>query len=479
MSYIVISFLYYSFDHASPRKCALPRKKVYLVSLFLLIIIYIIEFLALYPGIFAYDAPYQLVMYLTDTISEWHPVLHTYIMGKIIEITVYLGFDVITGIAVYTVFSFIIVALCFSYLTSLVYKKSGSLLLWILSVLFLGCFPTISLQVMTASKDTFFMAFFILALSLTVELISDEELFLDNRFKMSVWIVSTVLMIIFRNNCVYAVPLLFIPLIIACKNKKRVFLLIFATIILFAGYKFIFVNVVAKADVNGVEMLSLPSQQLVKIYRDNDSALSSEERIMIEKLIREEGIAGFIPTTADPVKGAIDVTYYSENKAQIKKMWISVIAHNPGKALRAMADLTCGFWYPVCDLTFLSNGEKAYWCVYSLSPYYISPKILPLFRFYSFFNTTDFSDWKLLPVYILFAPALYFYIFIVMFGYAISRSAKSFVVVFVYTMAYWGTFLFGPVALVRYVTYMFAMVPMYIILVFHRIGIKQTNSPCK
>ncbi len=479
LSYIVLTFLYYLFDHAVSRKCILSTKKVYLISLFLLLTFYLIEFLALYPGIFAYDAPYQLVMYLTDSISEWHPVLHTYLMGQIIEKTVFLGFDVITGIAVYTCFTVIVVAFCFSYLISLVYKKSGSLILWGLSILFLGCFPTISLQVMTASKDTYFMAFFTLAMSLTVELMTDEEVFLKSRFRIIIWILSSVLMIIFRNNCVYAVPFLFIPMIMVGRNKKQISVLILASVILFVGYKLIFVSAVAKADINGVEMLSLPSQQLVKIYRDDDSVISSEERLMIEFLIGEDGIAGFIPTTADPVKGAIDVSYYRDNKSQIKKMWLSVIAHNPGKALRAMADLTCGFWYPVCDLTFLYTGEKAYWCVYSLPPYYIAPKILPLYRLYSFFNTTDFSDGKMAPLYLLFAPALFFYIFIIMFGYCIAIHNKFFSVVFAFVLAYWCTFLFGPVALVRYTTYMFSMVPMYALIVVRPVKNIRKNGSCK
>jgi len=439
----------------------------------LLSVFNIIEFLSLYPGIFAYDAPYQLVMYLTDTISEWHPALHTYILGKIIEISFSFGLDVITGIAVYTIVQFTVVSLCFSYVARFVYEKSGSIILWLVSVIFLGWFPTISLETMTASKDTFFMGFFVLAAALTIELLSDSDSFKKSRLKCVFWVVSILGMIIFRNNCIYAVPVLFAFLICISDKRYLVIKLIFAVLIVFVLYKTVFVKAVVKAEENGVETLSLPAQQLVGIYLDPESDITDDERLIIERLIGEDGRNHFIPASADVVKGAVDVSFYRENKKAIKRLWLDLVLRNPGTATRVFADLTVGFWYPVYDLTFLNNGEKAYWCVYSLSPYYIESRIPGLLKLYLFFNHTDFSNLKMLPIYLIFAPATFFYVFIIMLGYAFARKNKAFISVFIYTLAYWGTFLFGPVALVRYTTYMFAMVPLYFVLILTKTNITE------
>lgn len=466
--FFVLSFLYHLFDFCRPHKAKYNLNLIYLASFLLLSCFYIIEFLALYPGIFAYDAPYQLVMYLTDTISEWHPALHTYILGKIIELSFTCGLDVIAGIAVYTIVQFTVVALCFSYVLRLVYAKSGSIILWLVSIVFLGCFPTISLETMTASKDTFFMGFFVLSIALTIELLSDVESFKKSRIKCIFWVISALGMIIFRNNCIYAIPVLFILLICVSEKKFFVIKLIIAVLIGFVLYKTAFVGAVVKAEENGVETLSLPAQQLTKIYLDPDSDISDGERMIIERLIGEDGRTHFIPSSADVVKGAVDVAFYRQYKKEIKKLWLDLVLRNPGKATRAFADLTCGFWYPVYDLTFLNNGEKAYWCVYSLSPYYIESRIPGLLKLYLFFNHTDFSDLKMIPVYLIFAPATFFYIFIIMLGYALARKNKAFISVFIYTFAYWGTFLFGPVALVRYTTYMFAMLPLYFVLISNK-----------
>ncbi len=463
VSFGVLTMLYECFDRITPDNATLGARKIYFISFAVLMVIYFIEFCGLYPGIFAYDAPYQLYMYLSDTISEWHPVLHTYMIGKIIEIAFSLGFDVIAGIAFYTVLQIIIISLCFSYLAKFVYERSGKLLFWGVSVLFLGCFPTISLEVLTVTKDALFMCFFVLAMTLTVELISDENSFSKSRSKKILWALSVFFIIVFRNNCIYAIPFLIVPIFAVCKNRKLVLKLIIGAFVLFFAYKFLFVRAVVTCDVNGVETLSLPSQQLAKIFRDEDSVISPDQRAMIENLISQTGLDNFIPSSADAVKGAIDVTYYNENKTQIRKLWFDVVTHNQGKALRAFADLTCGYWYPIYDLTFLSNGEKAYWCVYSLSPYYLEPKILGIYKFYSFFNNTDFSDLKMVPTYLLFAPALYFYVFIMMIGYAVANKNKAFIVMGLFTFAYWGTFLFGPVALVRYTTYLFAILPIYFV----------------
>ena len=469
--YIVLSLIYYCFDAFTTDVAKIHLSKIFFLSLFLLILFYFISYLALYPGIFAYDAPTQVQMYFYDSISEWHPVLHTVFLGKIIEIAYSLGFGLIGGVALYTIVQFVIISLCFSYLLVFIYKKTGNLKVWIISTIFLGIFPTISLQVLSATKDSFFMGFFVLSMTLSIEFLLDQSVFFTKPYKIILWILSTLLMVINRNNCIYAFPILMIAMISVCNQRKKALFLMSIVIVLFAIYKSVFVPHYVSVSVDGREKLSIPAQQLARIYLDEDANLTSEEKDIIENLIIDNLIDRFgfelvVLTTADPVKACLNMDYYDENRSLIRKCYFDVILHNPQMAIESFIDITCGFWYPVYDLTLYGQGYKGYWVVNSFEPYYIDSKIPVLLRYYKFFETTDFSNVLLLPVYLIFAPALFFYIFILMFGHALLKKNKPFIAIYAFILVFWSTYLLGPMALVRYTTYLYAILPLYFVQVF-------------
>lgn len=466
VNWFLISLIYKFFDRLSNISVEYRFKNVFLLSFFLLMIFFTIEFLGFYPGMFNYDAYDQLQMYLNNNISEWHPVLHTMLIGKIIEFSYGHGMDVQNGIAIYTVIQYTVTALCFAYSLNYVYKKCN-LKIWLVTTIFLSVFPTITLQIMSATKDSYFLAFFVLSMTLTVECIMDFEDFKKSLSKQIILVLSLLFILIFRNNCIYAFPVLCLAMLCAAKDKKRIIILLSTVVLLFVGYKTLYVRSIITVNVDSREMLSVPSQQLARIYMTDDSDLSEEDRIVIENFIGY-GLEDCIPSSADIVKYSLNMNYYAENRSVIMNTWFRSVVHNPGMAIMSFADLNCGFWYPLYDLTVCYDGEKGYWEVWSKYPFYIEPKIRPLWDFYQFFLNTDFSNIFLIPVYLLFAPATFFYIFVIMFGYSLKTKSASFNSIFSFCLVYWCTFLLGPVVLVRYVTFLYAIVPLYFILIFKK-----------
>ncbi len=463
VTYILLSLMYSFFDYIPNNRADKGKNGIYLFSFALLVTMHFFAFCILYPGIFAFDAPSQLRMYLTGQISEWHPVLHTVILGKILEFVVVIGGDLIEGVALYSIIQIIVTDLCFAYLLTYVYKKCSNMIVWGVAVLFLGAFPTLSLQVLSVTKDSYFMCFFVLAMTVTVEIVYGE----GTKTKDFLWIISVVLMMIFRNNCVYAIPILFLTMILLCTNKKRIIKLVICVILLFVLYKTVYVSSYITVKENGSEKLSVPSQQLVRIYRDDKAVLSAEDRTIIESVILEEGISGYVPESADIVKAYIDMAYYRENKSTVRKCWWRVISHNPKMAIRTVLDMTCGYWYPIHDLTLYADGTKGYWVVNCYYPLEMKSKVPSLLKYYRWFEKTDFSGGNIFA-YLFCAPAMFFYHFLVMFGYSIIKRNKAFISVFLYTLVYWLTFMLGPMVLVRYTTYMYAIVPLYVVLIMDK-----------
>jgi hypothetical protein len=100
-------------------------------------------------------------------------------------------------------------------------------------------------------------------------------------------------------------------------------------------------------------------------------------------------------------------------------------------------------------------------------PIVSNPKIQCTFEFYKLFENSDFVT-KNPVTSLLFSPGTFFYIFIIMFGYAIDNKNKPYIVVFFFIFALWLTYLLGPVALVRYVIYLYGIVPIYFVMIINK-----------
>lgn len=463
--YLLLTSIYCLFDKVKLRKDNTELPHVYLFSFLMLIVLYSFEFMGLYPGIFSYDVSSQLEMYMSNAISEWHPVIHTLILGKFFEVGYSLGLD-FTGCSVaYSVFQYTIIALCFSYVLKHVYARFRNKWIWLISALFLGVFPTITLQTLTCTKDSFFMAFFALSMTVTLELIESPELFFGKKRKAFLWVVSTFLMIIFRNNCIYAVPVLLLLVIGFSNKKKQSAFMVLSVVTLFILYKLLFVNLIVSCSTDEREKYPMVAQQLAHIYMDDKAKLSDEEMQVIDDLFYIDfAFDYYCETIADPAKISIDMDYFNDHKSQVWKCYFSAVIHNPELAAEAFLKLTCGFWYPEYDLTIDWTGQKGYWEVGDYLRCNLYPKNMTLYRFYSLFDTTGFSEHRLTPLYLIFAPASFFYIFLVFFAYAIRKKNKAFLTMYIFTLLYWCTFLLGPVVMVRYTTFLYAILPLHICL---------------
>lgn len=442
--------------------------KVYLFVLLCFLVIYAIQFLAVYPGLFVFDSEWQYSMYVKNEISEHHPVLHTVVFGWIIDF-VHRQTDAFNhGVAAYMVLQIGICALCISYFVTFLFKKLKSKCSLVLMILFFGFYPPLVLAVVSSTKDTLFMAFLLVVVALTIELLEDSERFVKKSAKLVLWVISTLLIIILRNNCIYAIPFFVVALFLYKKEKKLIMGVLFgAVLFLYALYKMFFVPYFVTEEVNGKEKYSVPVQQLMRIYHNEEADITQEERALIERLVDEKARNNYNPKISDMAKAGLDMEYYRENSAEINKMYISLVLRNFKMSVESFLENTCGFWYPGCELTLYMDGTKGYWAVGCYQPAYSNPKIKPLFAFYELFRDSDFVT-KNPVTSLLFAPATFFYLFAIMFAYAIDQKKKTYMPVLIFVFALWGTYLLGPVALVRYVIFLYAIVPLYFAMIRER-----------
>ena len=401
-------------------------RKVFFLVFAILMFLYFISFLALYPGLFVFDAKWQYDMYTgVETFTEHHPVLHTLLMGYLIDTVYQMTGDFNWGVVVYTMLQIVVCSASFSYMITYTYKKIKSPVVMVVSILFVTVHPAMVLQVMSATKDTMFLAFLMLNLVLSLELAEGARLFLKNWVKSILWVISAVLMVIFRNNCLYAVPFLLILLFVFIKYERKRFIgLLVAVAALFLLYKGVLVPAVTTGNTDGREMLSVPIQQLMRIYHSVDSDITDEEILQIENLFSEFERACYDPKIADYPKVGLDMEYYEEHKAEINEMYLNLIKRNPKMSIESVVANTCGFWYPFSRLAWTYHGT-GYWIVTDFSKLTEADSKIPLlYEYYKGFETYDFAGGKPITMLIC-APATYFYIFFVMFAYVIEQKKKG------------------------------------------------------
>lgn len=465
---IILIGIYKLFDKATiaqKSESAIKECKVYVITCVCLLVIYAIQFLGVYPGLFVFDASWQYWMYIDDVISEHHPVFHTVLLGFIVDKVFQNSGAINHGAAAYIIFQVIICVVCISYFITFIYKKWKRRSGLILMIVFFGIYPPIVLQVMSATKDTFFFAFILLLIALTIELAENSDVFFEKPLKVLLWILSAVLVIILRNNCIYAIP--FFVLAIFCvvrKKKLLVVTMLGGVFVLFMLYRLFIVSAFVTVEVDGREMYSVPSQQLMRIYNSEEADISEDERKVIDKLFVKDEKENYHPKIADLAKGNLDMIYYRKNSTLVNKTYLSLVKKNFKMSVESFLENTCGFWYPGCELTMFKDGKNGYWVVDCYDPVISNPKIKFIFDFYKLFENSDFVTRN--PVTsLLFSPGTFFYIFVIMFAYAIERKKKVYIPIFVFMLALWLTYLLGPVALVRYIIYFYAILPLYFVMI--------------
>jgi len=444
----------------------------FLISFILLGAVYSAQFFGLYPGIFAFDARTQYLSFLNNNMSEFHPILHTVMLGSIIKAFSPDDYSINHGVAVFVIIQVFLCVVAFSCITSYLLKKARNLIIFFAAIIYLCTFPPIVWAVLSVTKDTYFLIAFIFAFILSLNLfdiVNKPEQMPRNRFDKPIFpvLISITLglcvtgMCIFRNNCIYAIPFFIVPLVFVIKKKKWLIGITTSVfIVVFLIYKLIFVPSFASYKPDGREMYSVPIQQIMAVYTKEDAVISDSDKAMIERLFPEEGRV-YLPYISDIPKSTVDMAYYKENKKAVNDMYLRLLKDNTGTFADAFLCLNCGLWYPGFELTLYPDGKKGFWPVTCYEPAVMNSQIGFIQTYHQNIEESIFARKWSISSYLV-APGTFFWLFLTFFGYVIEKKKYKYFPLFIFSIMYFATFLLGPVALVRYVIYFYILVPIYL-----------------
>lgn len=412
----------------------------------LLFLMHFMVFLAYYPGIYTFDVNVQVEQYESFNFIQNHPLIHTLFLGFFNNL-----FETAnSGYAIATIIQMLLVESCMAYALKYMYKKTHSILLCTLTLLFYGLFPVNSLLTISATKDILFsvcvLVFFI-----------DCFFFFDNQFSKPTdhirFLATGTFMILLRNNTIYAfIPTILIILSIQIIRKqawKKIALYSLAIIMLYTSINKCLVVTLDANNGSIKEMLSIPCQELARLYSVTDNERLKEE---IKKYIPAPENYNYY--LSDAIKMQLDSdTFDSATKHFLLLAGICTVIY-PLPCIDAIFYNTQGFWdifhcpYQE-EYSFVSSlkyrGEAVHESKF--------PALCELYETH-FHTTKTFAD---TPFVIFFNPGFYIWILLFFFTRGIHKKDTTLIYSCIFPILYLCTLLLSPGAIMRY-TFPFVLI---------------------
>lgn len=431
-------------------------------------------FLAFYPGAFVYDAQDEYVQVAMREFSTHHPLCHVLMLGGFVCFgNKFLG-SYNTGIALYTIVQMIILSGVFSYTVSYV-KKYLSKGICVGITLIYGLFPVFPMYAVCSAKDTLFNAAFLVMLIQMLKLLECARAGKkEKKTDVVFFILSSAVVMLLRNNGVIAyVAMVFLVMILAIiKWKKdkffmRLAIMMLASALLYGVSNKTLAFVLHAEDSENQELLTVPIQQLARVYAFSPEAFSEEEKEILFYYIPEKALVKYDADLSDLVKAAFNNAGYVENSGSFWKLWWKTLLKKPVTYVNAWLMTSYGYWYPDTIIN-VYEGQQRFTFEYEDSSYFGFETEPPGVRDSKFPWLEEQYRRMSLEIYqqnipgisMLFSPGFLFWIF---FGSLLSclyQKKNLWILPMISILLIWGTVIPGPTFLVRYVLILWFAFPL-------------------
>lgn len=434
---------------------------------------FMIPFAAYYPAIMAYDVIPQLDQIRVSGYTTHHPLIHTLMLSmslKIGEILPFVNNADRAGLAVYTILQMLIVAGGFAYVYVFLRRKGVHRYVCYLFVLCAAFYPTHGMLAVSITKDTIYAVLVMLFTVFVWDLVTWEEGTEPAGGWLCAYLVLTVLLLLFRNNSIYA-WILFVAAVSPVlwkirRNNGKFFRTICMThVSALALYLILNLLMITASHATNTtyarEMLSVPAQQIARVIAYHAEELTEKDMAELERVWGEDNLPEYVPAIADRSKR--DLSNDKDVLKTLAKEWVSLGIRYPQEYIRAFLIKNKGMWY-LEDSTYLNDiysyakgylqitypsDQQEY--VEALVPGYARhQKFQILQSIYRYFAGGD-EVWRYVPpLALVMQPAFYLWALFYYCVCCIGLKKGTWLLPAVYLLALAGTLLLGPCVLVRY-----------------------------
>jgi len=434
--------------------------------------VYVLCLVGCYPGFYCYDMGNQLPQFMYEEVSynAHHPLLHTIVGGAIISLGYHIySADLTFGVFLYNLAQMGLCAFSFGYAVRFVYRISHKRALAVFSALFYALCPPIVLFAMTTTKDVSCYAVLLLAGLKQYELCRD--LVRQKEVTKAQWICAGALLVLsclLRKNIVYAfVVYSVIAVVLFRKYLRKLLVFYLCTLFLFLGIHNGMIVCLGAAKSSAAEALSIPFQQLARLYADKgEAAFPGEDLELLYAAIDPELLSYYDPIIADPIKTAFwyNLDTILENKWTYLAFWLRKGWENPLTYVASFAENTYQAWYPWTEL--MDTHNYRFFDITDWIREYSRPFCRPL---YDFFMAVTEGKYRSFPVLRLFcSTGTMFWALLVGIFYGFWRKNRLAMTVLLLQLLVCATSMCGPVSDLRYYLNIFYLLPVVLGYLFYR-----------
>ncbi len=429
------------------------------VVFLLLVACWVPVWLAFYPGTFMEDSLTQFYNYLDWMHSAHHPLLHTLLLGFCMMHGIDLHAEgyATYGIAIYSIVQMVLLAAMLAYACHWLRKRQAPLWARLVVTLLFALFPFYSLWSFSAQKDILFGGLSMLFVLELIDLWREGWPTLRSPWRIIRFVILAVLMMLMRNNGVYALVLLIPFAVLLAKGARwRVAALLVICVAAYFGANGALVNALEAESGSRVEMLSIPLQQIARTLRDHpDTPLSDEEQALLERLYPDGFVEYYEPAIADPVKWAIDYDELDESTPELLQLWARLLTQHPVTYVEAFMAQNLPYLLPFSEMLYRFDLGVVEIDLYPVDEYSYFPEMRQAYLQYD--QTLSFLG---IPgTKLLSDTAFQVWLCMAALGYCIWKRQTRFAGALCFLLAIWLTCLLGPVALMRYMLSFFYSIP--------------------
>ncbi|MDO4392191.1 MAG: DUF6020 family protein [Clostridium sp.] len=472
-------------DDEGLKKYITPGRLIIIIS-----IIWLIGYLAFWPGVYGYDAPSWIKNYVNSNYMTTHfSVVYVGVFALIIK----LGYAISNSYTIaFGLFSFIqmtLVLLTIYKILQFINKKLGKKAL-LYTALFFVLIPTHFILAVSSAQDTAFMMLFALILMQFMEMAKEPQEYWKSK-KFILFIVECIVFCLIRNNGIYIILIELIFTLFYQKGYRIKLAGCLLAAILLATITSTSLNKVLNVykDPKGLnEMMSVPIMQLNRVYTYSPNVFSQEDKELYQEYIPEEGIQYYknYPEISDNQKILINTDKLKKEPIKFAKLYIKIGLKDIRDYIKAPLYNMLGLWYPdkqyydsrmfhpyieawCLDTDYLKGIDEEYVSIERHSVLPLCNKAIgALFGINAQYGN---NDWKMyfnvIPLFSTFCKSgLYFNLYIAILIYSIYRKNKNAITVLGFGVGLLATVILGPVLLYRYVAPIIFSTPIWLSLIF-------------
>jgi hypothetical protein len=454
-----------------PEKKQTPRfcVKRFLLLFAIIIIPYLILFLAYYPGMFAYDVETQL---MAGSMTNHHPIVHTLALHAFARFGHAAHLSDNSTIALMSLAQIFLCGAVYAYVAEYIgritKRKNG-----IFAAIFFGWFPVCSFGAISITKDTTHALCNVLLLTKFHQTINRRTI---SRHSIIILGVIASLFCLSRNNAPFILALWLIPLFFILKrHTKRTAIVVTLLVALFCSFAIdkalnrAFNTRILSEDA----AFSVPLQVIAGVVDRHPELMpeeSSGERLLGFFEVGEGYEFWYNPINADSAKGSYGKQITKDNKIQLLLTSAGTAIRYPKDSLVTIMNLSKSSWYPYSyDYAYFYRGSfmETTFRPTSMLPNAKQSSKLPKLKEFLDRELKDMGYTSNAFLNLLLAPAIYVYalVFYIIYLCYSRRYCELHLGAFILA-GYIITLIAAPGILIRYVSPVMICVPLLYVFTF-------------